>query len=315
MPSQSANLAQSKYRRGTILGLTVAEIFILLLFLLMLVFLVLSQEQTQLLEQQEQEMEQLQIFRETWEESLTGIETPDEIVALKRWHDTVAANAQGSETEQLFSQLVEIEQERNEAESERQELAKENERLLATQAKQQKQLDERQEQLEELQQQNEKYLKIAEEQRILRERGQNPPCWYEIVPAANGGTREKAYYLFDIAIFDEHMVIRKRPVPPGGAFNDSDRTYATYTEEAVLLPLEEIRYGTPLADNEMIESLSPLFIVGKESGVRTYSCVFFVQIWDETSEFAKERWQQAHDSVLEGLFGTFTVRDEPWHSL
>lgn len=314
MSRHSANLAQSKYRRGTILGLTVAEIFILLLFLLMLVFLVLSQEQTQRLEQQKQEMEQLQVFRETWEESLVGIETPDEIVALKRWRDSVT-NSQRNETERLLSQLMETEQERNELEARSQELAQEKERLIDESTKQQEKLEEQQKQLENLQQQNENYLEIAEEQRILRERGQNPPCWYEIVPAANGGTREKAHYVFDIAIFDEHMVIRKRAVPPGGALNDSDRTYATYAEEAALLPLEEIRYSTPLADNEMIELLSPLFIAGKESRVRTYSCVFFVKVWDETSEFAKERWQQAHDNVLEGLFGTFTVRDESWQLL
>ncbi len=160
-----------------------------------------------------------------------------------------------------------------------------------------------------VQQRNAEYEEIAEQQRILREKGQNPPCWYEIVPAANGGTREKAFYLFDIAVFDEHMIVRRRPPPPGGAFDDGGGPYA---EEAASLPLEEIRYETPLADMEIVELLEPIFNAGKESSVRTYSCVFFVQVWDETSEFAKERWQQAHDRVLEGLFGTFTVRDEPW---
>lgn len=340
MTDQSASLAQSKYRRGTILGLTVAEIFILLLFLLMLAFLVLSQEQTQRLERQEQELEQLQTFRETWEEPLAGIETPEEIVALKRLRDSVAANAGESGNERLLDQLVEVERERIEAEAARQELEKENEQLLAERAEQQEQLedqqeqledlqqrneeyeeiaeqqriqqeklDEQQEQLEDLQQRNEEYEEIVERQRILREKGQNPPCWYEIVPAANGGTREKAFYLFDIAVFDAHMIVRGRPPPPGGAFDDGGGPYA---EEAASLPLEGIRYETPLADDEVVELLSPIFNAGKESSVRTYSCVFFVQVWDETSEFAKERWQQAHDRVLEGLFGTFTVRDEPW---
>lgn len=312
MTDQSANLAQSKYRRGTILGLTVAEIFILLLFLLMLVFLVLSQEQTQQLEQQEQELEQLQAFRETWEEPLAGIETPDEVVALKRLRDSVAASTRGSETEHLLDQLVEVERERIEAETARQALEEENEQLLAERTRQQEKLDEQQEQLEDLQQRNEEYEEIAEQQRILREKGQNPPCWYEIVPAANGGTREKAFYLFDIAVFDEHMVVRRRPPPPGGAFDDSDRPYA---EEAASLPLEEIRYGTPLSDAEINESLEPFSNAGKESRVRTYSCVFFVQVWDETSDFAKERWQQAHERVLQGLFGTFRVRDEQWQLL
>ena len=58
MAEPSTSLDQSKYRRGTILGLTVAEVFILLLFLLMLVFLVLSQEQERRLEEQQREMAQ-----------------------------------------------------------------------------------------------------------------------------------------------------------------------------------------------------------------------------------------------------------------
>lgn len=319
MAEPSTSLAQSKYRRGTILGLTVAEVFILLLFLLMLVFLVLSQEQERRLgeqqremAQQQQQMGELQAFKDTWEEPLAGMETPDEVVALKRWRDEVGANSQGGETQRLLNQLVEAQRERGEAEAERRELAAENERLLAEQERQREKLEEQQERNENLRQQGEAYRELAEEQRILREKGQNPPCWYEVVPTANGGTREKAFYLFDIAVFDQHMIVRQRPIPPGGADDDSSRTYA---EEAADLPLQAVRYNTPLANNEVEDLLGPIFTAGKESKVRTYSCVFFAQIWDETSDNAKERWQQAHDRILEGLFGTFTVRDEPWQPM
>ena len=256
MPDQSTRFADSKYRRGAILGLTVAEIFILLLFLLMLVFLVLSQEQTEQIAQQEQDMRELQVFRETWQEPLAGIETPEEIMALTRLRDSIAGS-QGNETEQLLEQLVKAEQERQTAETERQKAVVENERLLAESTRQQEALDEQQEHLEELQQQNERLHEVAEEQRILREKGQNPPCWYETVPAANGGTREKPFYLFEIAVFDEHMVVRPSPVPPGGATDDSDRTYA---EEAAMLPLEEIRYGAPLSDNEVVDRLQAVLL-------------------------------------------------------
>ena len=296
MAIQSTNSAQLKYRRGTILGLTVAEIFILLLFLLMLVFLVLNQEHTKRLKQKNQQLEQLQIFRGTWEEALTGIETPDEIVDLKRWRDVLASSA-------------------NESKTDPRRLEKENEQLLAKQVEQQKRLDEQQEQLEELLQRVEEYRMISVAQRILLEKGTNPPCWYEIVPAASGRTREKAFYLFDIAVFDEHMIVRRRPVPPGGATNDRDRSFSTYTEEAEMLSLDEIQYETPLSDIEIKESLGPISSAAKESRVRSYSCVFFVQVWDKTSESAKERWQQAHERVLQGLFGTFRIRDEQWQLL
>jgi len=308
MTEQSTNLAQSKYRRGTILGLTVAEVFILLLFLLMLVFLVLSQEQERRLEaqerkisQQEGQLEGLRVFVDTWKEPLAGIETPDEVLILKRGSEEFSANSPGSA---LLAGLKEAERQRDEAETEGRELAAENERLRAEQKRQREELEAQQAQNEDLRRQVQEYK--------VRIKGQNPPCWYEVVPTANGGTREKAFYLFDIAVFDQHMIVRQRPIPPGGAFDDSSRTYA---EEAADLPLQAVRYNTPLANNEVEDLLAPLFTAGKESKVRTYSCVFFAQIWDETSDNAKERWQQAHDRILEGLLGTFTVRDEPWQPM
>ena len=42
--TRSRRNRNAAYRRGTVLGLTIAEVFILLLFLLMLVFLALAQE-------------------------------------------------------------------------------------------------------------------------------------------------------------------------------------------------------------------------------------------------------------------------------
>lgn len=308
MASKARNFAESKYRRGTILGLTVAEIFILLLFLLMLVFLVLNQEQQAREQEQAQELAELNNFRETWEQSLTGIETPDEIVALRRWRENVSST-EGNASEELMRLLVEAEQERDVAESERQEVTRENEQLMAESEQRQEELSEKTQQLEQLQEENEQFRQVAEERRILLEKGQNPPCWYELVDNGEGGQREKGLYIFDIGVFDQHMVVRRRPVPLGGAFDDSDRTYA---EEAALLPLERIRFNVPLIDEEFSEDLGPIFEAGKQKRVRTYSCIFYVRVWDHTSEFAKERWQQAHDRVLEGLFGTFQVRDEPW---
>ena len=132
---RSSEFAQSKYRRGTILGLTVAEIFILLLFLLMLVFLVLSQEQRarereQLAREREQarELARLTEFRDTWEESLMGIETPEEIVTLRRLRDDIRNDTEIS-TETLLQRVEEARHQQAAAERERQAVAEENRRL------------------------------------------------------------------------------------------------------------------------------------------------------------------------------------------
>ncbi len=79
-----------------------------------------------------------------------------------------------------------------------------------------------------------------------------------------------------------------------------------------MLPLGEIHYETPLSDLGINELPEPIFSAEKESRVHTYPCVCYVRLWDETLEFAKERWQRAHERVLRGLFGTFRVRYELW---
>ena len=416
-PQQIAAYAQSKYRRGAILGLTVAEIFILLMFLLMLILLVLDWAEEKRREQQQQELLGLQQFQDTWAETLAeaGIQTPDDILILERWRedfvslgagnqpgdllvlvnraerqrDAAQADSAGKQAqieeqqaqveeqqaqiEEQQEQLAELQQqneqlsavstverglhllaeladrqaqveeqqaqvEEQQAQIERQqaqlaELQRQNERLSASSAtegdqqalaeladsqaqieEQQAQIEEQQAQLAELQQQNEQLSALAREQRILLEKGLNPPCWYEVVPAPVipfGGAREKAHYLFNIEVFDTHMVVLPRPIPPGGAINDNEKTYDTYAEEAALLPLEQIPYGQPLGDAEMLDYLRPIREAGKESRIRSYSCVFSVQIRDETSDSAKQRWKQAHYNILEYLFGTY-VRRDPW---
>lgn len=307
--ARSSEFAQSKYRRGTILGLTVAEIFILLLFLLMLVFLVLSQEQRAREREQAQQLARLTEFRDTWEESLMGIETPEEIVTLRRLRDDIRNDTEIS-TETLLQRVEEARQQQAVAERERQAVAEENRRLREQAVDRQDAIDEQTRQFEQLREQNLQLQRLAEEQRILREKGQNPPCWYEVVDNGRGGTREKPLYIFNIGVFDQHMLVRRLQAPDGGAFDDSE---LTYVEEAEMLPLRHVRFGEPLTDAQLVEDLYPLFETADQAGVRSYSCMFFVRVWDQTSLFAKERWQRAHDRVLEGLFGTYPVRDEPWN--
>ena len=165
---------------------------------------------------------------------------------------------------------------------------------------------------EDLRRRNEEISGEAEQAKadldVLRRKGQNPPCWYETV-AKDDGTREKAHYIFNIAVHDEYMVVGRREIPPGGADDDSGRPYA---EEAENLGLDDIRYDTPLTDVEMRRQMQPIFDLGKGREVRSYSCIFSVMVWDRTSPGAKVRWKEAHDGTLEGLFGTYVVQDDPW---
>lgn len=273
---ESSTAAKAGYRRGTVLGLTVAEIFILLLFLLMLAFLVLAQEWRQQQDRQAEAEAQLEEVLpdfldnpEDWMSALEPFETPEDIQTLRRQKDAADRHA-----ETLQHALEEAERRRDEA---------------LKQAEDAKQHAE----------------DIRRELLVLREKGHNPPCWYAKVPDGDG-EREKAYYTFDVAVFDDHMVVRRLAPPLGGAEDDRGGPDDTYAAEAAGLPFDRIRYDTPLSDEDVISDLRPIHDAGKGARVRSYSCIFWIRVWDQTADDAKARWRQAHERVLQSLFGTFS---------
>ena len=72
-------------------------------------------------------------------------------------------------------------------------------------------------------------------------------------------------------------------------------------------------YDTELSDQQVVHLLSPIHRAGKDRKVRSYSCIFWVRVWDMTPPDAKVRWKRAHDSILEGMFGAYTVADRSWN--
>ena len=187
--------ADAAYRRGTVLGLTVAEVFVLLLFLLMLAFLALTQssesaelrqsDYAEAVEKLEQAQNELAVARrqyEPWESVIREFKAPDEIVTLHR--DKAAAEREAARARRVADNA----------------LAAAEKALGAEEVS-------------------------KNELRVLQEKGQNPPCWYQRVPDGRGGEREKPHYTFDVAVFDSHMMIRRVPTPPGGAADDTGGSY------------------------------------------------------------------------------------------
>ena len=297
----------SSYRRGTVLGLTVAEVFILLLFLLMLVFLALAQEwqtetdrpSTEPKKELEKAKSVLNGVRQVVEEYKGSIPVPDRPVTLERGQGKVMPVSKDppDESEDSLPEDVRKLLERatgaiQEAQRKTREAKKRSQRAEAARDKAQQAA-----------------VRAAKDLDVLREKGHNPPCWYERVPDGRGGDREKPYYTFDVAVFDDNMILRRVQTPPDRATDDGGSSYA---EEAEKLLLDQLPYGTPLDDAAIVENLRPVHDAGKEGKVRSYSCIFWARVWDETSPGAKERWKSAHDGILESLLGTYTVSDDPW---
>ena len=298
------------YRRGTVLGLTVAEIFVLLVFLMLLVLLGVSRYWNERFEPWRDIIE-----GSTPEEVKRALELPDElrreierlkiqIEDLKKEKERLQARIRtlvaregtvGEELDETKRQLAECEKALEDAKRKIETLTSENQRLQATN--------------NELQGKNDG---LEDQIRIIGN-GTTPPCWYQVVeetnPITKANRRERAYYLFDIVIREDHMEVQPAPFPEGRAEDDGGKPYA---EEAKDLELEAIPYGVPLTDREVFEVMRRLYEVGKASRIRTYSCAFYVRVWDETPATAKDRWKRAHDDVLEQLFGTYQVRDFLW---
>ena len=298
------------YRRGTVLGLTIAEIFVLLVFLMLLALLGVNRYWSESFEPWRDIMEKW-----TPEEVKLALAQPNklrqEIERLKgeikelekekeRLQDRIRIlvareGTVGEELDETKRRLAECEKALENAKRKIETLTSENQRLQATN--------------NELQGRNDD---LEDKIRIIG-KGTTPPCWYQVVeetnPITKANWRERAYYLFDIVIREEHMEVQPVPIPEGRAEDDGGKPYG---EEAKDLDLNAIPYGVPLTDREMFEVMRRLYEVGKSSRIRTYSCTFYVRVWDETPATAKGRWKQAHDMVLEQLFGTYEMRDISW---
>ena len=334
-------------RRGFLVGITLAELMLIILFVLLLLnrnvrlevreaekaFLKIEEiffeveedfggeaplSEARRMAEKLVEVQPRTELSETWRTLTRSVkEQSSRPEQLERWLEDLASNpvpdlsqtkksaeAMRDEIRGLRSRLVDAETARERAENHGRQLEEklqnrpaEVEDALAVERQEREQAEQRVSQL-------------SDELRVLK-KGQNPPCWYELVPDGEDGEREKSLYAFDIGVFDKHMVIRRREPPPGGAFDDDGTTYA---EEWNDLLMSEIAYDVPLSNQELLAQLQRIHDSGKQREVRSYSCVFSVRVWDETSSGAKQRWQQAHDRTLEWLFGTFRVQDEPWES-
>ena len=304
------------YRRGTVLGLTIAEIFILLVFLMLLALMGVNRYWSDKIDPWKDIMakttpEEIEVALGQPEQLRRKIERLNRQIEelekeKKRLQSRIRAlEGQGRETGEKLDEanrklreamraLAECEKALADADRQIETLTIENDRLRDTNR--------------ELRGENDT---LGERIRIIG-KGVTAPCWYQQIeetnPITKANWREKTYYLFDIAIRDDHMEVQRLPIPKGSAEDDHGMSYL---EEAKGLALDTIPYGKSLTDEQMRNVMRHLYEKGKASQIRTYSCVFYVRVWDETHSEAKKRWKQAL-ALLQQLFGTHQVRGTSW---
>ncbi len=348
----------STYRRGTILGLTVAETFLLLTFLLLIALLGLVQRNEPRPESNPESTPTPRVWvhpdrietlvnaaedarkaQQEAEQARRAAERERDqaqrnLTLLRREYENLSAQVHPDRIETLVNAAEdarkaqqEAEQARRAAERERDQaqrnltlLRREYENLSAqVHPDRIETLVNAAEDARKAQQEAEQARRAAERERdqaqrnltLLRRKGKNPPCWYQILSAGHGKTREKPYYVFNVAIYEDSIELAPRTAPSGGAFDDGG---GPYTDEWERLLVDDLPYGRKLSDNEFTEAVRHLVAQGRNRQVRTYECVFSVMVWDKTPGHAKKRWKTAHDRIIEGLFNAYTVQDLEWKS-
>ena len=273
----------ASFSRGTVFGLTVAEVFILLVFVLLMIFLTFMRQTQQ--EKQEREARLLQVEQTVsrWRPVTEVFETPEEVLTLTL--STADTNTELNEIRRALQPVIE--------ETSPHELSAGVRNLV--------------ERLQETQGQ----LATTRKDLSLIKKGVNPPCWYEVV-TDRGKSREKPLYTFEIGVFEEGVLVRPLPIPQGGTLDDGVLT--SFRRDAEVLRLAQLPYDRPLSDQEFLSRFRRIEEAGRGGNVRSYACIFWAKIWDMTSLEAKERWKQAHLNVIEPLFGTYVVRSDSWQS-
>lgn len=321
------------YRRGTVLGLTMAEIFILLTFLLFLFigFIIPEESNTRNIApdtidvrlQLEDYQKRYDMVKESEEDSKRKLQE----VMNERDQALRDANKANSSKDEAEKNMVGVRQQlqdfqerydkvkKSEESAKRQLQEVKNERDQAVKNANKANTDKNliQNNLTELRLELHQVKHELKNTKLSIARGVNPPCWYKVVNKSDGSgqTREKGIYAFNVAIFEHSIQLGSTEKPQGIAVNDNG---ASFYEEWQRLGLGNLPYGIPLSEDKFANAVNNIVEKAKNSQVRTYPCVFHVKVWDKTPENAKARWQDVHDRIIESRFTAYTVKNDEWKS-
>ncbi len=300
----------STYRRGLTLGLTVAEIFILILFILLLVLLALHALNFKIKRALEQT--EIELVKKTNELEEIQSSLPKEIRHLTRENKNLKESITNVRKENAISKEL-LNQAKNTLEQERKLFPKDMQRITKDLADAKEENVKLTEQLENILQTNNQLRADLYASKGIDppSKGIDPPCWYQ-VERRQGKRHEREHYLMDVAVHDEYLHLKLRDAPPGRAVDELGKSAPTsYAEEYATLPLSPLRTSGDLLLREFVEITEPIKSKGKNEEIRDYSCVFYVAVWDLTSATAKERWKKAEDAIKQSFY-TYRMREDPW---
>ncbi len=88
---------------------------------------------------------------------------------------------------------------------------------------------------------------------------------------------------------------------------------SAYRDQKAELAFNRDALDRPLADGEFVRAFLPLRLAGHGREIRAdRRCTFYVAVWDATSATSKQRYKQAHNHVVQAVFNTYQYISEPW---
>lgn len=317
--AQSFENFDKPYRRGLVLGLSLAEVFLILLFLLLLASIGLTSALQEDLVQKQEENQELRDSLMAFKEVIGGKITIEEFTRLQK--DAAAKQKLIRENEELTDQLAQATEKLEEVEEVIKTLEENNiqpkdlakiisgkdtlARALSEKEKVEKKLEQVEKQKAELAQK----LMIAEAQKELAEsqlnetkdlliktaktldsikdKGRNPPCWFRLVSDAKSGPgkkRQKDVKLFDIKIEDNGFYVIKHN-------NDNTPRPIDFGNQEQLPPYPKEFLNKKLNSGQFKKAFYPFFEAGEANKIQPYKCVFTVDVYDYTSATNKEGYK------------------------
>ena len=285
------------YRRGLVLGLSLAEVFLILLFLLLLVFMGLT---TSLQEELQESQDTLEVTQEVIGKQIK-IEDFTRLVEI--------ISKLKSEVKELSDQLADMQEKLAESLSEKTSLEEKIDKLEAEISELDKELVKEQikkelaeSQLEDVNRESAKKDQVIDE---YAKKGQDPPCWFVNVPDEDevDGIRQKHVKIFDVKIEDNSFSVRWHD-------NSKIKFEIDKGNEIKLPQVGPNILGKKLSVKRFTQEFSRFDEAGATKLIQNYKCRFMVDIFDETSVSNKLGYKR-NLRVVENLFYKFEER-KPW---
>jgi len=305
------------YRKGVVLGLSLAEVFIILVFLLLLALIGMGayweEAQMDILVQEgvmnelDEEKIKLVIRNSKLQKELDGQEEEikklnDVLGSVQEQHNNPGSEITNQDPQTLLAnaekRLTVLEQNYNQIKDILEDTKKQHAEQLKKRKEENAKRKQKLKELKEALKQGKAKLAATIKKDQTSGKGQDSPCWFK--RETRNPEWEKPIYIFHIRIFDNHVFVKDIGVPAEykGAMEELKKVF------------DRTKLDKKITFKIFLRAFKPLKEAGHSKKIRDRRCTFYVGLWNETTN--REAYQRAKEDIVESIFISYRFRDEPW---